>query len=341
MRKNLVTIFIFALMVGVSVPLIAQDPSGSLAHSWRFNDGTANDAIGTANAILQGGAEVFDGSLWCINTGAYLEMPAADIGVNTYDEVSAEIWFKSVAGGNASYHMIVYFGNTTGGVGDNGFFITPARGDNVSRFAISCGNTTAPYGAETGVNGPEYDDGELHHMVGTITSTDVAFFVDGASMGTAALSPANSIANIIPTEAFLAKSGYTGDANWTGEILEFNLYNRALTPEEVSYQFTNGAKPVGINDASSSIPKEYRMSQNYPNPFNPTTTIEFALPRQSNVRLTVINMLGQVVRVLLDGPCTAGTHRLTLDASNLTSGVYFYRLQAENFVDVKKLTLLK
>jgi len=86
---------------------------------------------------------------------------------------------------------------------------------------------------------------------------------------------------------------------------------------------------------------KFELGQNYPNPFNPTTTIEFSLPARSSVRLALVDMLGRTVREITTGDYTAGTHKVTLDASGLASGVYFYKLQANNFVDVKKLVVMK
>jgi hypothetical protein len=99
---------------------------------------------------------------------------------------------------------------------------------------------------------------------------------------------------------------------------------------------------VGVNDQNQpAIPLNYELGQNYPNPFNPTTTIEFRLPIQSNLRLALLNVLGQEVKVITTGTFSAGNHRVMLDASSLASGVYFYKLQTEKFSDVKKLMLIK
>ena len=81
--------------------------------------------------------------------------------------------------------------------------------------------------------------------------------------------------------------------------------------------------------------------QNYPNPFNPTTSIRFGLPTESNVRLSVFNILGQEVALLVNQTMSAGYHKVDFDASQLTSGLYFYKVQAENFVQVKKMLLMK
>ncbi|MFA5804022.1 MAG: putative Ig domain-containing protein [Melioribacteraceae bacterium] len=91
----------------------------------------------------------------------------------------------------------------------------------------------------------------------------------------------------------------------------------------------------------SGIPTEYVLMQNYPNPFNPTTSIKFGLPTESNVRLSVFNILGQEVALLVNQTMSAGFHKVNFDASQLTSGLYFYKVQAENFVQVKKMMLMK
>ncbi len=92
---------------------------------------------------------------------------------------------------------------------------------------------------------------------------------------------------------------------------------------------------------TTGIPQSFTLSQNYPNPFNPTTTIEFSLPQSANVTLKVFNILGQEVATLLNGVQRAGKYTIRFDASRLASGVYLYRLQADNFVETKKLMLLK
>ncbi len=85
----------------------------------------------------------------------------------------------------------------------------------------------------------------------------------------------------------------------------------------------------------------FNLEQNYPNPFNPSTMISFALPHDSHVRLTVYNALGQIVRVLVDQYENAGNYRLTFDGSGLSSGLYFYRLDAGSYSQTKKMMLLK
>lgn len=88
-------------------------------------------------------------------------------------------------------------------------------------------------------------------------------------------------------------------------------------------------------------PVAYSLSQNYPNPFNPATVISFELPAASDVTLEVFDILGRRVAVLLDGTVSAGRHEVQFDASNLSSGMYIYRIRANNFVQTRQMTLIK
>lgn len=92
----------------------------------------------------------------------------------------------------------------------------------------------------------------------------------------------------------------------------------------------------------SAIPAEFQLSQNYPNPFNPVTQIAFSLPKSTKVTLKVHNILGQVVTELIsDEIYPAGEHRVEFNAEHLPSGIYYYRIVTDDFVDVKRMTLLK
>ncbi len=90
----------------------------------------------------------------------------------------------------------------------------------------------------------------------------------------------------------------------------------------------------------SDLPTRFALGQNYPNPFNPSTTILYELPKAGHVTLVIYNMLGQVVNRMVDAQQAAGSFKVKWDASNVASGIYFYRLQAGEFVDTKKMLLL-
>lgn len=97
---------------------------------------------------------------------------------------------------------------------------------------------------------------------------------------------------------------------------------------------------VSVED-ELGIPTQYTLSQNYPNPFNPSTKINFSLPQTGKVVITLFDALGRKVKDIVDQEFAVGNHSLNFDASNLTSGVYFYRLQSNNFVQTKKMILLR
>ncbi len=91
----------------------------------------------------------------------------------------------------------------------------------------------------------------------------------------------------------------------------------------------------------NTVPKEFALNQNYPNPFNPSTVIEFSVPKQEKLMLTVYNVLGQKVATLLNAEETPGIHSITFDGSNLSSGIYFYQLTGDNVNITKKMILAK
>jgi hypothetical protein len=89
------------------------------------------------------------------------------------------------------------------------------------------------------------------------------------------------------------------------------------------------------------VPTEFELSQNYPNPFNPATTIRFSLPKQTQMKLNLYNMLGELVETIAEGNYEAGNYKINFSASNLPSGVYVYRIESSEFTQTKKMMLLK
>jgi uncharacterized protein (TIGR02145 family) len=112
-------------------------------------------------------------------------------------------------------------------------------------------------------------------------------------------------------------------------------YRLKMIDNDGTFKYSN------VVETEVAVPKNYELSQNYPNPFNPNTIIKYSLPVAANIKLTVYNTLGQVVKILDNGYKNAGTYTITFDASELTSGTYFYRLEAGQFTQVKKMMLVK
>jgi hypothetical protein len=100
------------------------------------------------------------------------------------------------------------------------------------------------------------------------------------------------------------------------------------------------SKITGIAELNN-IPAEYNLFQNYPNPFNPATLIQFDIPKDSYVKLSVFNILGQEIQVLVNRHMSTGSYKINFDASKLNSGVYFYRIEANSFISVRKMLIAK
>jgi minor extracellular serine protease Vpr len=98
---------------------------------------------------------------------------------------------------------------------------------------------------------------------------------------------------------------------------------------------------VSVNRPAPAHPSTFRLEQNYPNPFNPSTTIQFTLPETQRVRLSVYDILGRELGVLIDGELEPGIHSVRFDAGNLSSGLYFYRLEAANRTQTRSMILLR
>jgi len=101
------------------------------------------------------------------------------------------------------------------------------------------------------------------------------------------------------------------------------------------------AIPTGISQYSLEIPKEFKLHNNFPNPFNPTTKIRFDIPKNSNVKISIYDINGRIINQLINKDLVVGCYELNWNASNLASGVYFYRIDAESFSDIKRMLFVK
>jgi hypothetical protein len=152
----------------------------------------------------------------------------------------------------------------------------------------------------------------------------------------------------------LKKRSDDGDVDASNELAEKNALNEAvkpLRPKNVQehINIVNGdlqkifgsSKTNTGNESGNLIPKEFRLYQNYPNPFNPISKIKYDLPRDMKVTLKVYDLLGRELIKLVDEFKKAGRYDIDFNGINLASGVYFYTIQAGEFVESKKMVLLK
>lgn len=167
-----------------------------------------------------------------------------------------------------------------------------------------------------------------------------------------------------PNPEFLYRTGYmNGSFTLTSSV---SMYGAGIYPDDVyggraGYKLTgsdscfavfegqDGSSAYGVSGCSGPvsieedevIPINYSLSQNYPNPFNPSTAIKYSIPQSSFVKINVYNTIGQEVAQLVNQELHVGNFEVTFDARNLPSGIYFYRLEAGNFVQTNKMILIK
>jgi flagellar hook assembly protein FlgD len=125
------------------------------------------------------------------------------------------------------------------------------------------------------------------------------------------------------------------------------MYSQFLTPPVANSLIVNANKIISLLMGDSPIteenliPKEFDLKQNYPNPFNPSTTIEYTIPENSRVTLKIYDILGKEVATLVNKEQNTGTYIVVWNAQSVSSGIYFYRINAGNYTDTKRMILEK
>ncbi len=142
------------------------------------------------------------------------------------------------------------------------------------------------------------------------------------------------------------KIGFVAGNGTTAQPETYSYVDNNVTLGIYSYRlkqidFDGTFKYSKIVEMNVNVPSQFTLSQNYPNPFNPTTTIDYSITKDGNVSLKVYNTLGQQIASLVNGNLKAGEYHLTFDASELASGIYYYRLDSDSKMLVKKMILLK
>lgn len=141
----------------------------------------------------------------------------------------------------------------------------------------------------------------------------------------------------------------TQNFSFTYKILpewkDTSIYTVAFIQNDNNKEVLNSGKGnttvTGVSQLGSEIPSDFLLSQNFPNPFNPVTKINFSIPKNSFVTLKVYDMLGREVEVLANGELTAGNYSADWSALNISSGIYFYTLNAGEFTETRKMMLVK
>lgn len=263
----------------------------TLLHRYSFNDGTANDSVGTANGTLNGGAMATGGQLVLVNTtpsadstGQFVNLPANML--PTTGSVSFETWFTAdpmtPAGSGVGWERLFDFGNTdAGGNGQNYIFVTPASGPGDTRAVIS--------DTDPGFNDEELarragtlNDGMPHYIAAVFDETagKISLYVDNNAPKAQLLDQPLSV--VQDQLSYLGRSLYNGDPLYNGSIDEMRIWGGALTPAQVAADFAAG--PDGLPNMHPLV-----------GDFNGDGKVDFAdlLILAQNYGLTTGAMLGQ------------------------------------------------
>jgi hypothetical protein len=140
--------------------------------------------------------------------------------------------------------------------------------------------------------------------------------------------------------AQVTKPSYEDMEAQEGETYYYKVSATDFNKNESDYSAEVNATITDVK-VEGGIPDEYALKQNYPNPFNPSTIIKYQLPEASNVKITVFDITGKEIATLVDKQMNAGYHYTVWNAHNISTGIYFYRMQTDNFVKVQKMILMK
>ncbi len=207
------------------------------------------------------------------------------------------------------------------------------------------GDTVFTVGTDAGNNHPTVYYKDLTGT-GLWTPLTVSGFPSGNEEATAVTIGGHTLYAAVDADVYYLD--LTSPTSWTlgfaypvGTRINFLYYDDLLVGTSLGLFGHPGANPNGINDFINSEVNKFQLMQNYPNPFNPTTVISYAIPKYSNVTLSVYNLIGQKVATLVNKQQAKGRYSVNFNAKNLSSGIYIYKLQTDNLIQSKKMMLLK
>ncbi len=358
MKKLLLLIFVLCFSVSQAQTLLLDENFSYM--TGQLTNASSGASVGGGNWITNTGT----GSYLQITSGSlsYTGYPSSNIN-NKLDIISstssAEDTYRSfttVTTGNVYAAFLLNVTNTTGltTAGDYFFALLPSASTSfyAGRIYIQTGTTAGTQfrlglrynSSDAAVNfsttdlniGTTYLIVLKYTIISGSPNDIVSLFINPAMTGTEPIANLTATATSASTENLdVGKVGIrqgsagTPNASIDGIRVSDN-WGLAVT-----------GTATGVEENNSVLPTKFELSQNYPNPFNPSTTIKYQVPQNSFVSVNVYDVLGNQVGTLVREEKAAGSYELRFDAGNMPSGVYFYKIQAGNFTQTKKMILMK
>jgi lysophospholipase L1-like esterase len=261
--------------------------------------------------------------------------------INNYNQFSIELWFSSSEQTQSNTATILTVASNSNERNFN-------FGQNLNGFNLSTRTT------ETNLEGiPDFsfqtqlNINSLTHLIFTRSENGVEkVYINGVISDSTDVIDGN-LSNWDSSYKLAIANNFLQNQPWLGNIYYVAIYKRELNNIEIKHNFDLGETGISdVNDNSNNLPSEFVLNQNYPNPFNPTTTIKYSISLKvksetSNVKLIVYDVLGREVTTLVNEAQTAGNYEVNFNGNGLSSGIYFYQIKAGNFVQTKKMILVK
>lgn len=313
----------------------------------------------TAGGVNAKNIAKWSGSSWSalgggvIQNGSYGVLALAAIGTDLY--VGGGFW--GTGGANGSPNIIKW--NTLNstwlpmstGLNDRVYALSILNGELYAGGGFNAGNHIVKWNGTSWSNLGNGTSGSVTGWNWSLLAMGTELYV-GGQFANAGTTPANAIAKWDGTNWFALGSGVGGYyystvkalAKIGSDIYAGGVFTTAgnMTANNIAkYSCSSITTSVKDDKEDTTLPQQFQLSQNYPNPFNPTTTIRYDIPKAGFVKISVYDILGREVRVLVNEEKNQGVYQVNFDAKYLASGIYFYTIKTSEFVQSKKMILMK
>ena len=323
----------FTLVFGQPIPF---EPDANTVGLWHFNEGSGDIAFDTSGNSLDGTLE--NGVTWdpdgvfgnCLMFSAdYHRVQITDDPIlDITTDLTLEAWIKLDSTNDRGYIISKWYTNTHNPKGQYAIGVSSNN-----RFFVYLGDDTSQFTFNSDSILIEFDEWTLVSAV--FSNGQVGLFISGEQVAMS-----NVPFDSLTTLDYPHDNLFLGDL-WTDAYFPYS-FDGKIDEVRISniprYQITTTDVEDNNKDILPLIPL---LEQNYPNPFNPTTTIKYQIPELSFVTLKIYDVLGNEISTLINEEKPAGSYEVEFDAKILSSGVYFYRLQTGNYVETKKMVLLR